>query len=533
MSGAADRKDILRGAVASLGGFGGRMLARMILLVSAGHLYGAANIGVLGQLAAVIEILAAVATLGLKRTLLDKLNLAVRRGHDQGTVAATAILLSTGLGFVLAALLFALWPRLFDWSVPDVVFLAIPAAAFAEVALTATRFRRFIRWEVVVRCIMEPWSLLAAAMFFHAAGVRNDGLPLAYAVSMLVAAAASLWGLGRVFGFRRLMGWRPEMASLPDMFLASLPVGMSDIGVILLRRLDIILLSLFVDQRITGLYYMAQQVSTVPHRIYRLFEPMMGPVIAGLYHDRDTQSMDMRIVRVCRLVFILQLAVTLPLMVFGDAVMALFGDGFRAAAVILVILLVAELLDGSFALAETPLVFARPFVMPPLMMATLGVELVAILLLAPTWGATGTAVGFLFSTATLAAGRLFLLHRALRIRVVDWRYLPPLGIAIALGGLLVLVRGWLESPIAITVAVFGSAALMLALTALLGAEEDRRTFRKPRPRRRGSSPPPSGASGDCPHQSSRRPPHRRRWRSPGRPVAAYHRRYSSRHLRDR
>lgn len=479
MSRASDRKDLLRGAIASLGGFGGRLLARAVLLVAAGNLYGAANIGVLGQLAAIIEILAAVATLGLKRTLLDKLAIAARRDHGEGAVVATGLLLSTGLGIILGAVLYLVWPLLFDWTIPAIVFLAIPAAAFAEVALTATRFRRVIRWEVIARCIMEPWSLLAAALLFHALGLRESGLPLAYALSVLMAAAVGLWGLGRTFGMRGMLGWRPEIATLPGMFLASLPVGMSDIGVILLRRLDIILLSLFVDTRVTGLYYMAQQVSTVPHRIYRLFEPMMGPVIAGLYHDRDTGSMRARIVRICRLVFILQLAVTLPLVVFGDSVLALFGESFRTAAVILLILLVAELLDGSFALAETPLVFARPFVMPPLMIVTLGVEVLGILILTPIWGATGAALGFLLATLTLAAGRLFLLDRALAIRVLDWRYLPPLAIAGVLGGLLALARPWLDTGLSVTLAMLGAAGLMLLLTAVFSAEEDRRLFRIP------------------------------------------------------
>lgn len=479
MTRTADGKDILRGAVASLGGFGGRLLARAILLISAGHLYGAANMGVLGQLAATIEILGAVATLGLKRTLLDKLSLAARRANPQGDVVATALLLSTILGSILGVGLYLVWPLLFTWRVPAIVFVAIPAAALAEVALTATRFHRLIRWEVIARCIAEPWTLVAAALLFHALGLTESGLPLAYGLSVIMAAGVAFWALGRTFGARAMLRWRPRLASLPGMFVTSLPVGMSEIGVMLLRRLDIILLSLFVDQRGVGLYYMAQQVSTVAHRIYRLFEPMMGPVIAGLYHDHDTGSMRARIVRTCRLVFVLQLAVTVPLVVFGDAVLGLFGPSFHAAAPVLVILLLAELVDGSFALAEMPLVFARPFVMPALTGVTVAVEVMGILVLTPIWGAEGAAFGFLAATVTLAAGRIFLLDRALRIPVLDWRYLPPLLVAGAVGTLLYMVRPWATSGLIVTLVMLAGSALFLLLTMLLSPAEDRRMFRKP------------------------------------------------------
>ena len=77
-----DFRDILRGALASLGGFGGRMLARLALMIVAGQLYGAAPLGVLGQVAALIEILGAIAVLGLRRSLLDMMSRTEKNGGN-------------------------------------------------------------------------------------------------------------------------------------------------------------------------------------------------------------------------------------------------------------------------------------------------------------------------------------------------------------------------------------------------------------------------------------------------------------------
>ena len=74
MSHLADARDIFRGVVASFFGFGGRLIARAVLVVFAGRAFGIEAFGNLGQVAAISEITAAICVLGLKRRRL-------KRGH--------------------------------------------------------------------------------------------------------------------------------------------------------------------------------------------------------------------------------------------------------------------------------------------------------------------------------------------------------------------------------------------------------------------------------------------------------------------
>ena len=149
----SDIRDILRGALASLGGFGGRMVARLCLMLIAGQLYGAAPLGLLGQVAALSEILAAIAALGLKRSLLgmlsDKTNAISPDTLIKESLAvslALAVVMSVFLGFAFA-FLFS------DTAMPVLLYAVIPCTVFAEVAGTAIRFKRIIRWEVIARCV--------------------------------------------------------------------------------------------------------------------------------------------------------------------------------------------------------------------------------------------------------------------------------------------------------------------------------------------------------------------------------------------
>ena len=360
-----DFRDIFRGALASLGGFGGRMLARLTLMIVAGQLYGAGPLGVLGQVAGLIEILGAIAVLGLRRSLLDMLSAASKRGDSIERLVKQALLTSFFLAAVSSLLLGFAWPFLFpDIDMPGILYVAIPSIAFADVAGTAIRFKRVIKWEVIARCIFEPWTFLVMAVILYGLGFNETALLVAYSLSLVAAAIGILVGCYLAFDLRRLMLAPVKIKSLMVVSRKSFPVGVTDVGIMMFRRFDILILSVFASHEATGIYYMAQQIVTVPHKIHQLFEPMMSPVLAKLHHDSGKEAIRDTLKRVCRWVFSLQLALTVPFAIFGSFILGIFGNEFEAGVLVLAFLLVAELMDGSFALTETPLVFATPKIPP-------------------------------------------------------------------------------------------------------------------------------------------------------------------------
>ncbi len=477
-----DIRDILRGAIASLGGFGGRMIARLILMITAGQLYGAIPLGLLGQVAAITEILAAVAVLGLKRSLLDLMSEDEKEGRDPQQTIIAALVVSLGLGAAMSLLLALVWPILFpDLQMPILLYGAIPGIVFAEVAGAAIRFRRIIRWEVVARCVLEPWSFLIAAVLLYFADAGAAGLLSAYAVSALAAAVGIVLGLNHVFTLKSLFfagtNWR-RLLAVPR---RSMAVGITDVGTMMFRRLDILVLSLVVGHGATGVYYMAQQIVTVPHKIHQLFEPMLSPVLAKLHHAAEKAMITTKLASICRWVFTLQLALTVPLLIFGEEVLSLFGPDFAVGALVLTFLLLAELIDGSFALTETPLVFARPTIPPKLVLLALAVEVTAIYSFATMWGVPGAALGFLAAMAALTMMRLFNLKRQLAINVLSFSYIWPLVFAGTIGASLAaikssgLVAGSWEIGAVMILAIAFNVVLIrfLALTPM-----DRQLFRQ-------------------------------------------------------
>ena len=472
MGGIDDIKDILRGALASLGGFGGRMLARLALMVVAGQLYGAASLGLLGQVAAITEILAAIAVLGLKRSLLDMLSDKKANG-DTARIIKEALVSSLVLAVIMSVALGFAWPILFPNDImPLILYLAIPGIVVAEVGGTAIRFKRIIRWEVIARCVMEPWAFLGAALIFYTVGTTENGLISAYAISSLGAATGIAIGLSGAIGWRGIFGAKIRPRALYQIPVKSLPVGITDIGVMGFRRLDILVLSLVAGHQVTGIYYMAQQIVTVPHKIHQLFEPMMSPVLAKLHHEAKRDLIGAKLAGFCRWIFTLQLAVTIPFFLFSGELMGLFGNQFITGAAVLSALLIAELLDGSFALTETALVYAKPRVPPKLILAALTIELTAIYFFAARWGAEGAALGFLAAMASLALGRLYMLRKHLAIRIIGRAFLIPVAFGVVTASVLILVRqslpmteGMVFGPtIFLSIVLFLGSVRLLALT---------------------------------------------------------------------
>ncbi len=472
-----DIKDILRGALASLLGFGGRLLARLSLMVVAGQLYGAVSLGLLGQVAAITEILAAIAVFGLKRSLLDMLS-ADNAGGGSDSDALRLIKEALVSSLIVAALLSALfgmcWPLLFpNDTMPLLLYLAIPCIVIAEVGGTAIRYKRVIRWEVIARGIMEPWAFFIAALVFYTLGFSKSGLISGYAISAAGAAVGIAIGLNRAFGLRKLLGAKIRLSALYQIPIKSLPVGITDIGIMGFRRLDILVLSLVAGHQVTGIYYMAQQIVTVPHKVYQLFEPMMAPVLAKLHHQSKSKTIGAKLAGFCRWVFTIQLAITVPFILFSGELMGVFGSQFAAGALVLGALLIAELLDGSFALTEIALVFAKPKVPPKLILMALAIELAAIYVLAARWGAEGAAIGYLVAMASLACARLFMLKKHLGISIIGRAFLVPISFGIVIATALTIVRSFwpmteaimFGPAIIISIVLFMGSVRLLALTS--------------------------------------------------------------------
>ncbi len=479
----AELAALARGGRINLFGFALRLAARLPFLFIAGRIYGAEALGRFAFAILVVELAAQLATLGLKRGLAQQL---AHSDRPHTCIVWDALVLA-GLGSALAMVLLAIFPQAMfpnseitglEWLLPVTVI----ALAWSDVMLAALAYRNDIGATVRARAIIEPWTLSIAALAWSFISHR-DGLIIAYVLSMVGAVIASAIPFFKSYGLPR--EWSPEPLTLGRMARRNLPLAAADAVEWGSRRLDLAVLGLFFSPAIVGIYYVAQNVASLPSKLKTSFDPILGPVVARNVAQGDKAAVARQVRQVGFWVIAAQLGVALALGVPGEAVMGLVGPAFVAGTGALAILLAAEVVASMAAVSESALVYVarhRNMFLSLAMIILQAVLSVALILamremdLSQTWQATGSAMGLLLALGFAAIAKSLLLGRLLGDRVSGWRW--PLiwaaAAAVIVGSIAIQLPEWAEL-------LFGIPAILIAFGLVLWTRgfgpDDRELFR--------------------------------------------------------
>ncbi len=479
----ADLAALARGGRINFFGFLLRLMARLPFLFIAGRIYGAEELGRFAYAVLIVEFAAQLATLGLKRGLAQQLS---KTTKPHVCVVADALLVAA-IGSAVAMTILAIFPQAMfpnseitglEWMLPVTVF----ALSWSDISLAALAYRHDVASTVRARAIVEPWTLSIAAFAWSYISTR-DGLIIAYALSMIGALIASIIPLIRTYGMPH--GWNPEPGPLWSLARRNLPVAAADAVEWGSRRIDIAVLGLFFSPAIVGIYYVAQQVASLPSKLKTSFDPILGPVISRNLAEGDQKAVARQVRQVGFWVIAAQGGVALALGIPGEAVMGLVGAGFVAGTAALGFLLAAEVVAATAAVSEAALIYCARHrnMMISLVMIVLEAGLASgLILLMRGWGwplmwqATGPAIGLMLALGFAAIIKSRLLAKILGARVSGWRW--PLiwaaAAAMVVGQLVILLPEWAEL-------VLGIPAILAAFGAVLWVKgfgpQDRELFK--------------------------------------------------------
>jgi O-antigen/teichoic acid export membrane protein len=493
---------LAKGGRTNFFGFLLRLAARLPFLFIAGRIYGAEALGRFAYAVLIVEFAAQLATLGLKRGLAQQLS-STDKPHV--CVVADAMLVAF-LASAVATILLAIFPQAMfpnskihglEWLLPLIVF----AVAGSDVALAALAYRHNVRATVTARAIVEPWTISIAA-FLLAFVSSRDGLIIAYVLSMLAALLASLWPLYKSYGLPR--GWRPQPGALWALARRNTPLAMADALEWGSRRIDIAILGLFFSPAIVGIYYVAQQVASLPQKLKTSFDPILGPVITEKLAEGDRKAVANQVRQVGFWIIAAQAGIALALGIPGEAVMGLVGPQFVGGTGALAFLLAAEAIAATAAVSEAALVYVARHrnLMISLLMIVVQIALSIALILgmrALHWPiiaqAAGPAIALCLALGLSSILKARLLSRLLEAPVQGWRW-PLVWAAAAAAvvgyGITILPQSfeWFELVVGIPL-ILGTFGIVVWTRGF--THEDRVLFRMKKPKEI-SLPPPPGAS---------------------------------------
>lgn len=398
---------LAKGGRTNVFGFVLRLVARLPFLYLAGRWYGPEALGRFAYAVLVVELAAQLATLGLKRGLAEQLS---KAGACQRTVLWDGLFVAALASALASLLLFAVPWVMFpagDFSAIDRLLpLVIFAIAGTEVALAACAYRFNVGATVWARAIVEPWAISIAAFVFAYVTLEN-GLILSYMCAMIAAFLTALVPTVRSYGWPS--GWRPHPIALIMVARRNAPLAAADAIEWATRRLDLAILGLFASPAIVGIYYIAQQVASLPQKLKTSFEPILGPVITRNLAEGRLTAIAAQVSQVGFWIIAAQIGVALALGIPGEAVMGLVGPQFVSGNGALAFLLAAEAVAATAVVSEAALVYIARHRNLAISAATLTVQ--ALL-----------SVGFILLARTLD--------------------LPPISYAIAVAAALMLSLGF-------------------------------------------------------------------------------------------
>ena len=456
MTESKDIDALAKGGRTNIAGFVLRLAARIPFLFIAGRLYGPDLVGRFALAVVVVELAALVATLGLKRGLAQALS-----SSDQPHVfvvwdaLALAFILSIAASTVLIAFPQVMYANTQVTGLDRFLPCIIVAVAWSDVSLSALAYRHNVKAAVTARAVVEPWTISIAAWVFSFFTIK-DGLVLSYVASMTAALIASFVPFLRSYGLPR--GWSPHPGQLFALARANAPLAGADALEWGSRNVDRFILGVMFEPKIVGIYYMAQQVASLPQKLKTSFDPILGPVITQSLAVNDRAAIAHQVRQVAFWIMAAQAGLALMGSIPAGAVMGVVGPQFVAGSAALGFLLTAEVLASTGAVCESALVYTarhRNLIISVVMLAVqIALSFALILVMRrlgwpTTWQAAGPAVALMISVGLTSVVKATLLSRILSAPVSPWRW-PLLWAVVAatlVGGLFTALPPqfeWLE-----------------------------------------------------------------------------------------
>ena len=435
----ADLATLARGGRLNFLGFVMRLIARLPFLFIAGQIYGASALGRFAYAVIIVELAAQLASLGLKRGLAQQL---AKDDRPHANIVADALMTAL-VGSTIGMLILGSFPQAMfpnseihglEWLLPVTVL----AISWTDISLAALAYHNNVGATVRARSVVEPWTISIIAFVWSYWSLR-DGLIIAYVISMIAALIASLVPLIRQFGIPH--GWRPDLPGSWRTARRNMPLAAADAVEWGSRRIDIAVLGLFLSPQFVGVYYVAQQVASLPAKLKTSFEPVLGPVIARNLAADDKAAVGRQVRQVGFWILAAQAGIALALALPGHAVMALVGADFTIGTGTLAFLLAAEVVAATAVVSEAALIYVARHrnMIISLMMLALEAVLSAAFIIAmrgvdwpEAWQATGPAAALCVALAFASIAKSRLLGRPIGQRVSGWRWALILAIAAGL-----------------------------------------------------------------------------------------------------
>jgi O-antigen/teichoic acid export membrane protein len=313
----------------------------------------------------------------------------------------------------------------------------------------------------LVRKVVEQGGRIGLGMAALALGFGLVGATL----GMVAAAAAAAVAVGLVLWRSLPRGGTTEITRSRVVVAFAWPQAVGNIATQLWAVIAVVILASATDPRTVALFGAAFAISQLPLLVYNAFTYRFSPAIARLHDQGENDALHGLLKTVTRWVAIFALPLFAVAIALPGPLLEIYGPKYRPAAVALVIMTIATLLNALAGPVERALIMTGRV---KLEMSTNLVSTVLVvgiaLVLTPRYGLNGAAVSVLIYTIVRNLAKTYLLYRTTQMSALSLALLRPLAAVIVASCLVAAVAHF--TPLGNSMR--GTAVLGLMLIAIYG-----------------------------------------------------------------
>lgn len=399
-----------RGGVFNAIGSVASMVLNFAIIVLVTRYYGAAGAGVFFSVVALFTLAGTAAKLGAETGLVYSVSRYLADGRDEDVVPTIRLaLLPTLVGALLLGAAAMAWSsELGDWlssaaSADDFamvvrnVALLLPAYVAVQVLSGATRGLGYMRPTVYGINVGRPSLQFAPMAAVAAAGLGLGALGLAWSIPLAVTAIGMYWWLNRLLDERGVPRFvlTPRSGLSREFWSYSLPRGVANTLQVAQDRAGILVVSAVALAATAGVFVAIARLVGALNLFTHAVGQALNPQLSALIAEDDRDGANRLLQRVSAWTALPVMPVCVGLMVFPEAALSVFGEGFERGAAALTILAATTLVTVLLTHTDNVLLMGgRSGTSLFDVIVSLSVTVGALLALVPAHGLVGAGIGW-------------------------------------------------------------------------------------------------------------------------------------------
>ncbi|MDJ0956998.1 MAG: polysaccharide biosynthesis C-terminal domain-containing protein [Arenicellales bacterium] len=419
-----DTKDLVRGAIVNYIGMLAKVSKLLFVLVAA-RVYGVPELGLYFLAWAAVDLTSKFGLWGVDRSLIRDI---ARYYVDQSETTKARVFaimrfnisLAVGLSVLATAALFGLAPLIATWIFKDaglstvirILAFSIPFIVIGTTFLATTKALRIMRFEVLVRQLIEPLVMFLALLALIPLDLGASGMAVAHVAGCAVGAVIAVYFAISTY---RSLGWHrgpiSKTAKVETIRFIS-PMAAMDFIYLMVTRMDVVLVGAIVNTAAAGYYGIAVEVVSLIKRVRQGFEPIVAPVVSQLFYGQKNVRLRRSYALVTRWLAAAALLPVIAMVLYPTQLLAIFSDQAVSGALALIFLAIAHGTHTILSTAESVLVMSgRPVLNMWLGLATLAFGVALCIPLTMTFGPVGTAIGVMITFICVNISRVYIVYR--------------------------------------------------------------------------------------------------------------------------